>query len=383
MPEPAGTQTWRRWKITVSVALALALAAQTQAGPSIAIDPGSGATTRPAVTTRPAGGAGASNTTTAPTTAVVDLLHIADSHGRTRPYQHKGETVGGYARLASAVRAHRAASRADRVFLVHAGDVLSRGDKLTRKTLGAANVALLNHLRFDLWTPGNGEYYDGSENLLKLAQLFRGHVLAANVSIKSTGEPLARRAAILQAGPVKVGFVGLCFVRTNLPSAWSLKVDDATATAAKWVPSLRKHADLVVVVSHLGFDADKKLAAAVPGIDVILGGHSHTKLAKGHVVQHDDGSETLIAHPWDYLKAMGRVRVRMARRGDAWEILGAEADLVALDADVKESPAMRALVQRLWKHPEQAARLATPTTRPAEDKSSRTGNRSASGASER
>ena len=61
-------------------------------------------------------------------------------------------------------------------------------------------------------------------------------------------------------------------------NAQEVPVDDAVTTAQHWVPQLRAAADVVVVVSHLGLRRDVELAATVPGIDLIIGGHSHHRL---------------------------------------------------------------------------------------------------------
>ena len=132
--------------------------------------------------------------TTAPTTppdrpqhVELVLLHVNDIHGQTQEHALGKKSVGGYARLATAVADERrqaaqtlvpapAGNGATRpadgtptyVLFFHAGDEFSRGDGLTRATLGAANIALLNAIGLDAMTPGNGEYYDGWSNLCKL-----------------------------------------------------------------------------------------------------------------------------------------------------------------------------------------------------------------------
>ena len=128
----------------------------------------------------------------------------------------------------------------------------------------------------------------------------------ANVANPFSRTQPGRPFVILKAGPVKVAVVGLCFVHTSLPSAWALNVDDPIQTAAGIVPKLCKQADVVVALMHLGVEEDKKLAAAVPGIDIIVGGHSHTALPHGIMQVERGGRTVLICQAGEYLDYIGK-----------------------------------------------------------------------------
>ena len=123
------------------------------------------------------------------------FLHINDTHGQT---QGTG-AEGGYTRLATAVQDVRGSSKAARVFLLDSGDILSRSDALTRRTLGLANIEVMNYLKFDAFVPGNGDFYDGIEPLQAMIRKARFPVLAANVTL-ADGSPLARPYVIEKVG---------------------------------------------------------------------------------------------------------------------------------------------------------------------------------------
>ncbi len=284
----------------------------------------------------------------APTTGAVrvTLLHINDPHGHLEPYSLLGQNVGGYARLSTLVHDIREANEAARTFLIHAGDELSRGDALTRKTLGTINIHIMNEIGFDFWTPGNGDFYDGVGVITGLIKKARFPVLAANVKLKGTGECIAKPFVLEHAGPVKIAFLGLCTVRTGEPSAAGLAVSSATETAAKLVPQLRKQADLVVVVSHLGYDEDIKLAGKVAGIDVIVGAHTHTKLAEGKRVTGPDGRAVLIVQANEHLLYCGRVDLTLEPVVGGYALADAKARLIPLAANVKLDPAITAIIAR-------------------------------------
>jgi hypothetical protein len=277
----------------------------------------------------------------------ITVLHTNDAHGALEPPAASPESPGGYARLATLVGGLRRSDKAARVFLVDAGDVLSRGDPLTQKSLGRANIALMNHLAYDLWTPGNGDFYDGVPNLQTLMGLARFSTLTANVKLKATGGLLGKESVIEMAGPVRVAFFGLCTVNTGDSYAAPLAVADAYETASILVPKLRRQADVVVAVSHLGAPLDLLLASIVPGIDLVVGGHTHTALPNGMRVKDPTGRETLVVQAGAHLASLGEVRLKVEKKDDKWQVVGASARLIPASADVKPDPVVKAMIARL------------------------------------
>jgi 2',3'-cyclic-nucleotide 2'-phosphodiesterase (5'-nucleotidase family) len=276
------------------------------------------------------------------------FLHVNDVHGQTQPRLWNGKSVGGYSRLSTAVdRIRSSALDANRVLLVHAGDELSRGDELTMKSLGAANIYLLNFLRLDAWTPGNGDFYNGTPTLQKRIAQAKFPTLAANVTLSASGQCLAEPYVLRQAGPVKVAIFGLCTVYKESQDAGGLSAADPVETASKLVPQLRKQADVVVALTHLGYLDDIKLAQHVAGIDLILGGHSHTVLEHGQKTQGPDGREVLICQTGDQLQYLGCAELTMKPAAGGWRIESSQSKLIALDASVPEDPAVKALIARL------------------------------------
>ena len=280
-------------------------------------------------------------------TVDVTILHINDPHGHLEPYMEDGKSVGGYARLSTLVDEIRKSSRAARVFLVHAGDEFSRGDDLTRATLGAANLDILNLLKFDLWVPGNGDYYDGADNLRARIRQARFPVLAANVKFKPSGDPVGKPYVIEKAGPVRMAFFGICWLKPQHDSFNSFQVADQTATARLLVPELRKQADVVVGVMHYGAPLEKRLAETVGGIDVLLGAHTHTVLPTGVRVKGLDGRETLICQGGLNMHYLGRLDLKLKRLGAAWQIESASDVLIPIDDKVKLDPAVTARIAKL------------------------------------
>ena len=284
----------------------------------------------------------------APDAVRVTILHVADVHGELQTRTVFGKSVGGYARLATLVRDERAASDAARVFLIHGGDEFSRGDDLTRATLGAANIAIMNHLKFDMWVPGNGDHYDGPKNLLARARQAQFPVLSANVRVAATGEPIGKPFIIEKAGPVRLAFLGLCFVNPQHAQSFKLyNVESPGQVARKLVPELRKQADAVIVLSHLGVSDDEDLAAAVPGIDVILGSHTHVEWREGLRVKGPDGREVLICQAGEQLHVLGRLLLAFGKADSGYRLVSAADRLIPIDAQVQEDATVKALIAKL------------------------------------
>ena len=293
----------------------------------------------PATETQPAAAAGPVDLT---------FLHINDPHGHTAPYKSEaGKDVGGYARLATLVEGARQASKAARVFLVHAGDEFSRGDALTESTQGAANIAIMNQLGFDVWTPGNGDFYGGWAVLKARAGEFKGATLAANVVVRDTDEPVGKPYVILQAGPVKVAFFGLCWLQPMDASYFTFKVSDSIEAATKLVPELRKQADVIVGVTHHGSWLDKRIGSAVEGIDLMIGAHTHQVLEKGEHAKGPSGRDFLVVQAGEYMQYLGRVDLRVVKTDGGWRVSQSSAMLVPIDDKVKPDPAVAAFIANL------------------------------------
>lgn len=280
--------------------------------------------------------------------AHIVLLHVNDSHGHTQSWLKDGKPVGGYARVKTIVDAIRQEEGADHVVLLHAGDEISRGDALTSATLGESNIAILNEIGVAAWTPGNGEFYPGAANLQKLISLANFPTLVSNIRYRLDGQPFAEQTVVLKVQGVRLGLLGLCFIHEEYPSAWVLKVEPPADAARRLVPELRKNADVVIALNHIGIDDDRKLAANIPGIDLIVGGHSHTVLRQGERVNDPAGHQVLIVQAGEYLEYIGRVDLDLQRSGDAWVLQKSAARLIPLGATTPEDPAIKATIARLW-----------------------------------
>jgi 2',3'-cyclic-nucleotide 2'-phosphodiesterase (5'-nucleotidase family) len=247
------------------------------------------------------------------------ILHTNDIHGRVLGTdERQSDGAGGLARLATLVRRLRAEN--PNVLLLDVGDA-TQGTPVDFLDRGASMVAAMNAVGYDAATLGNHEF-DWSRDVTA-AHAAQAHFpyLAANLRDRRTGRVFeaAREWLIVKRGGIRVGLFGLTTLQT-LQIEWppflrDIRFEDPVETARRVVPELRRRCDLVVLLSHLGLDEDRKLAAAVPGIDVILGGHSHTELKALEKV-----GDTILAHTGAYAKYLGRIDLRMEQTGRAWRL---------------------------------------------------------------
>jgi 5'-nucleotidase/UDP-sugar diphosphatase len=216
------------------------------------------------------------------------ILHVNDYHGRMLPSIDKQidpkKEVGGAAYLAAMIKEERAKNPGGTLLLA-AGDMF-QGSPESNLSHGAPVIEIMNELKFDAMALGNHEFDWGMAALTRLRKTAQFPFLAANI-VDSRGNllPGIRPYRILQRRHAKVAVIGL----TTPETAYTTKPDNVRQltflSAATVLPRLiqqvrEQGASTVIVLSHMGLDADKDLASSVPGIDVIVGGHSHTEVTK-------------------------------------------------------------------------------------------------------
>lgn len=281
------------------------------------------------------------------------ILMINDPHSYILPYREliddgSGKPftayTGGMARALYIVRLERekiSAASDGPVFLFEGGDVML-GLKGSL-TAGAAEYGALALLGFDAGVLGNHDFDGGTEPLAKLGPNLKFPVLASNVDIHGEAGHWFAKSAMLEKDGVKVGVFGL--VTPDLksivgdPSGFDVE-RDIISCARRYVARLRAEgADAVVAINHIGLPLDRKLASEVPGIDVIVGGHSHDAVAEEIFI--DNGRNvTVIGQAGLDGRYAGHFRVTVGEGGlmpseSSWELLPVTRETPAI-AEVEE-----------------------------------------------
>lgn len=262
----------------------------------------------------------------------ITILHTNDIHGHLLPWhgwegELAGKTIGGMDRLGGAIRQVQKEVGAHNTILLDAGDTL--GDSMVAdETKGQAIIEAMNALGYTAMVIGNHEPDFKAEILKERITDAKFPILAANITEKSSGRLFTLPYIIQEVRGVKVGILGLAYPNTPLTTAKNnvedLEFGDAITVAREYIPRLRgEGAQLVVVLSHYGLGADKKLAKSVPGIDVIVGGHSHNRMKTA--LQQGD---TLIVQAGAHGSDLGRLDLEVNSKG---EIVGHAHQLITLD----------------------------------------------------
>lgn len=208
----------------------------------------------------------------------ITILHLNDTHGRIEPVTAKdGHTYGGFARVSYLVDSLRtdAGERGATLYFLHAGDAL-QGPPLSNLTKGALDFLLLNRMGVYAMAVGNHEFDFGQANLAELHGTGQAKfpLVSANV-VDSLGNTLFSAG---RAGKILV--LGLTTqatpIGTHPDNVKGLRFLDPDSTAAEVLADWNTDEGPVVALTHLGWCADSTLAANVPEIDVVVGGHSHS-----------------------------------------------------------------------------------------------------------
>ena len=215
----------------------------------------------------------------------------------------------------------------------------------------------MNAAGYTMATFGNHEFNNPLAQTKKLIAGLRYPVLLANATERATGQPLSPASRIERVGALRVGVFGLVTREAaDYPAAKEgVDIGDEIQAARKTVESFKGKADVVLLLSHCGETMDQRLAAEVPGIDVIVGGHSHSRLPTGEFVWHGDdlradevnGTIIVQAHQWG--GELGRLDLLFAKDGrGVWHVDRYRARLIAITPDLPADEKVAAVVDRFW-----------------------------------
>ena len=186
------------------------------------------------------------------------------------------------------------------------GDALSAGNIFWRP-FGEPILDLMNSIPCDAMCMGNREFHFSRTGIRSKLSKANFPILTANLrGLENVVDGKVEPYRIFEVNGVRVAVFGLTVpaieIGAFVSKMYGVYFADPRETAAEIVPQLREQADVVVVLTHIGMRKDKELAEKVSGIDVILGGHSHSK-------RHRILEESLIAHHGYRAHWIGKVMI--------------------------------------------------------------------------
>ncbi|GGN98039.1 5'-nucleotidase C-terminal domain-containing protein [Saccharibacillus kuerlensis] len=259
------------------------------------------------------------------------ILHTNDTHAH----------LDNVARRVTAINTERN----DHTLLLDAGDVFS-GTLYFNQYGGLADLYFMNQLKYDAMVFGNHEFDKGPAGLAPFIKDAKFPFVSSNIDFSADkdlsgfasttiGEPAADGkiypAIIKEINGEKVGIIGLTTSDTIALSSPgdTIQFKDAVESAQKTVDQLTaKGVNKIIALTHLGYSEDMELAKGVKGIDIIVGGHSHTKLDEPTVYDGGD-APVVIVQTGEYDKNLGKLDAKFDDEGVLTEWKG---QLISLDA---------------------------------------------------
>jgi len=300
----------------------------------------------------------------------LNILHINDLHSRIEAINKydstcsaeeasKNECFGGIARVKTAIDTRRGELGDANVLVLDAGDQF-QGSLFYSMFKSGPIADFMNGIRFDAMAIGNHEFDDGPEELLKFIDATEFPIISGN-TIAAEGSPVAGKFEpyiIKEMGGERVAVVSVLATDTDETSSpgEQVRFEDEIEYLNKAVTDLQGQGiNKIVLLSHVGYERDKQIAAAVDGIDVIVGGHSHTLLSSTDekaagpyptLVKNPGGTDVPIVQAYAYSKYLGDLKVVFDDNG---VVTSAEGAPQLLDSSVVPDSGFAAKVEELGK----------------------------------
>jgi len=262
---------------------------------------------------------------------VVTIFHTNDVHGR----YNSGAGMG-YAMMASFVNRAR---QAGNVLVLDAGDTL-HGTVFASSVKGESIVEVMNAIGYDAIAMGNHDFNYGLDRLLELSGAMEFPLLSATIT-KKNGDHVFDAYAILEIAEKKIAVIGA----QNPEILTAIHPDHVKDIAFSGVELVeravmdvqKQGVDAIVVLAHWGVPESVELLASIPGVSVVIDGHSHTELYD--IAQSADDAHALVTSTGEYLQNLGKVTLIFAPEGG----LTVEAELIPNPGVFEDHAVIRAI----------------------------------------
>ncbi len=253
------------------------------------------------------------------------ILHTNDTHSCVMPLNaNLADTAlagrGGYLRRLEMIRQER--NTHPDLLLFDSGD-FSQGSPYYNLFKGDVEVGLMNKMGYDAATIGNHEFDFGLDNMARLFRLAEFPIVCANYDFTGTVvEGLVKPYIILKRQGLKIGVFGLAPMLESLvddANCPGVKYLDPVATAQQMIKELKKKkCDVIICLSHLGWKiqgtTDDDVIPQTEGLDLVLGGHSHSYLEQLEYVNDQTGKPVPVDQNGKYAIWVGRIEMELSNK---------------------------------------------------------------------
>lgn len=253
------------------------------------------------------------------------ILHTNDTHSTIYPLSaNLNDTLkagrGGFLRRINLIQQERA--KDPDLLLFDSGD-FSQGSPYYTLFKGDVEVGLMNQMGYDAGTIGNHEFDFGLDNMVRIFRQLHFPIVCSNYDF--TGTELAdivKPYVILQRKGLKIGVFALCVQPKDLVDSknyGTIEYLDPVKTANEMVSLLKaKKCDMIVCLSHLGWNIggedDAYVIERTSGIDLVLGGHSHSYMRQLCYVKNKDGQPVPVDQNGKHAILIGKIKVNLKKK---------------------------------------------------------------------
>ena len=249
------------------------------------------------------------------------ILHTNDIHAHDLPFTDKGEHIGGLPKIAHLVSSIKAEHK--NVLVIDAGDFF-QGTPLFQRYGGEVEIESMNKIGYDIVELGNHEFDKGAKYLANELKQAQFPLLACNLDCSAVPDlnHLVKPSLLKEISGEKYAFIGV--ITPDLEKkALNLNGVKVKAPGGDWLAPVAEQIKFyekaginkIIIVSHCGIQADEEMAKGLPSIDLIIGGHSHTRLTKPLWIKHADDTYTAIVQTGCYGRALGETEVSFDQAG--------------------------------------------------------------------
>ena len=271
------------------------------------------------------------------------LLHSNDMHGDFTAQDVDANLVGGVSMLSGYVDKVR--REEENTLYCIAGDMF-RGSIIDSEFKGLSTIEIMNAIAPDVVTLGNHETDYGIAHLLFLEKCAKFPIINANLFIKSNYARLFKPHIVLEVGGMKVLFIGILTeevmaqAKTEAVIGSFVDIHEAAMEVGKICNAYNAtDIDLTVLLTHIGFEEDKKLAEQLDpawGVDIIVGGHSHTFIEEPAIV-----NDILIVQAGTGTDQIGRFDITVDTYHNnienwTWQAVPINSDTCPVDPDIEK-----------------------------------------------
>ncbi|MFA9560151.1 bifunctional UDP-sugar hydrolase/5'-nucleotidase [Evansella sp. AB-rgal1] len=227
----------------------------------------------------------------------IAIVHTNDLHGRVL-YNPEIREMG-FGKIAQIVENTR--DSYENTFVFDMGDTF-HGTNYVNFNRGMTAIAAMNAIGYDAMVPGNHDFNYGQDRLLEISDALEFPIVSANV-LKEEGEYLPPYE-ILERNGKSFALIGMVATdtpeKTHPDGVRGLSFEDEVEYTQMYVDQLKDEVDHIIVLSHSGFYTDERIAEQVDGVDLILGGHSHTTIETPRKI-----GGTYVTQAYEHGKAVG------------------------------------------------------------------------------